>query len=151
MENSNQYCRKHWFIAVAKNRLGSATVDDGAFLDRLLQDQGGRCPYTGVVLIPGVNCSLDHKMPTSRFPELQHDRDNVQWVEMTVNRIKGAMTPEEFVEMCSLVANRVCAEVTATESHGRAFLDRIIILKINGKSYRTHRAQRKKAKSDTTK
>jgi DNA replication protein DnaC len=36
-----------------------------------------------------------------------------------------------------------------------AFLDRIIdgavILKINGKSYRAHRAQRQKAKSDTTK
>ena len=35
MATSTQWCRKHWFISVAKNNLGSATVDDGEFLERL--------------------------------------------------------------------------------------------------------------------
>jgi hypothetical protein len=59
--------------------------------------QQGRCAYTGESLILGVNDSLDHIKPISRFPELRGDPENTEWVCRSVNEMKRDRTPEEFL------------------------------------------------------
>lgn len=64
------------------------------------------CPYTGRKLIPGVNTSLDHKNPKSRFKKQAGDVDNFEWVDTDVNTAKLAMMKDEFIALCKLVASR---------------------------------------------
>lgn len=103
MEHSSCYCKKHWFIGTSKQRLNDGTVGAGRFLEELLVNQNYKCPYTGKILIPGVNCWLDHILPTSRFPELKYNKNNVEWVDKTVNLCKHNRTKEEFIKLCKQV------------------------------------------------
>jgi 5-methylcytosine-specific restriction endonuclease McrA len=43
-----------------------------------LVSQGYRCVYTGELLVLGVNDSLDHIYPASRFPERAKDPNNLK-------------------------------------------------------------------------
>ncbi len=52
--------------------------------------------------MPGVNASLDHKIPTSRGGN--NDLPNLQWVDMQINFVKNALTHDEFVEFCVAIA-----------------------------------------------
>jgi len=54
------------------------------------------CPYTGELLTPGVNMSIDHKLPLSRYPHRAFDLDNLEWVSLTYNYAKRDRTTEEF-------------------------------------------------------
>lgn len=67
----------------------------------LWEKQGGRCAYTGELLIPGVNASLDHKIPSTRGGT--NDLENLQWVTYQVNRMKTDMLEEEFFRLCRMV------------------------------------------------
>lgn len=62
-----------------------------------LRDQNYRCAYTGEQIILGLNDSLDHVLPISRFPELRHDPANTEWVTRKVNCMKWDSTREEFI------------------------------------------------------
>ena len=59
--------------------------------------QDHRCAYTGILLELGVNDSLDHILPSSRYPERSNDKDNVEWVCRSVNGMKRDRTPDEFI------------------------------------------------------
>jgi 5-methylcytosine-specific restriction endonuclease McrA len=95
-------CWSCWFALAAKRATGSRT--NGPALERIWDEQEGRCVYTGERLIPGRNASIDHVQPRSRG-----GRDavaNVQWVTKLVNHSKTTMTHEEFVAFCHAVAKR---------------------------------------------
>lgn len=66
----------------------------------LAESQGYCCALTGWELTPEL-ASLDHKQPVSR--EGKHVMSNLQVVHREINRAKGNMTTEEFVEMCRAV------------------------------------------------
>jgi 5-methylcytosine-specific restriction endonuclease McrA len=84
--------------------LGSATR--WKELEDLWIKQDGICPYTGSKLILGVDASLDHILPSSRFPEHRHDINNVEWVHYRVNEMKKDWTKEEFLQfMRGILAN----------------------------------------------
>jgi 5-methylcytosine-specific restriction endonuclease McrA len=72
-----------------------------ADLQSLIEFQGYQCALSGRPLSPD-DCELDHCVPLSRGG--QHVRDNVQLVTSAINRAKGAMTSDEFVQMCVDVA-----------------------------------------------
>ncbi len=77
---------------------GKATAKQ---LRALLEKQGKRCALSGVELSPN-DSSVDHKLPLSRGgTDLI---DNLQWVTRQVNKAKGTMTNEEFIQMCAHVA-----------------------------------------------
>ncbi len=61
--------------------------------------QGGKCPYTGEILIIGDNASIDHIYPQARFPEKKHDIDNLEWVTLQVNLAKRDLTKDEFLAL----------------------------------------------------
>jgi 5-methylcytosine-specific restriction endonuclease McrA len=63
----------------------------------MLEGQGRRCALTGRELTP-ENCSLDHVLPLTKGGE--HSPSNAQLVTMEVNKAKGMMTEEEFIQLC---------------------------------------------------
>lgn len=76
-------------------------VSQGALM-RLVETQKFRCALSGVELTP-ENAALDHILPVAKGGE--HKIENLQWVHKEVNRMKGAMDQDTFVEMCRLVVN----------------------------------------------
>lgn len=76
-----------------------ATATD---LRKLIELQEYRCALSGVPLTPEL-ARLDHIQPVtdggSDFP------DNLQWVHEDVNRMKGAMSQEQFIKWCSMIAS----------------------------------------------
>ncbi len=85
------YCRKTAKFNLGSSRHGPAVRDK-------FRTQDARCPYSGETLILGVNATLDHILPVSRYPERRTDPANVEWVVSWVNLMKGDATPDEFIE-----------------------------------------------------
>lgn len=67
----------------------------------LVESQCYRCALTGWDLKPET-ASLDHILPVSRGGD--HSIENLQILDYRVNKAKGTMTADEFVEMCRAVA-----------------------------------------------
>ena len=101
LENSDSYCEKHWFEYVAKAHLG--TMKRGSELKLLLEKQNYKCAYTGIVLIPALNASIDHKMPLSLDSEQYQKIENLQWVCLDINTMKRNHTEEDFLEYIKLI------------------------------------------------
>ena len=66
-------------------------------LRAILVKQDNKCALSGRTITP-ANCSLDHIVPLSRGGT--HTKENAQLVCEEVNRAKGMMTEEEFMELC---------------------------------------------------
>ena len=64
---------------------------------QLLKHQGYRCALTGRMLTP-ESVALDHIVPVSRGGH--HHIENAQILHKVVNRAKGTLTNEDFVQMC---------------------------------------------------
>lgn len=116
MPHSNRLCEKHWYVEIATENLGAGTVEVARLLKDKLESQNYTCPYTGEKLVPGLNCHLDHILPTSRFPEKRHDIDNVEWVSERANYAKRDLTPQEFIELCNRVTEYRNGTVSSTET-----------------------------------
>jgi hypothetical protein len=69
----------------------------------LLESQGYLCALTGVRL-EVETAELDHKIPVCRGGT--NDLSNLQWIHKSINRAKGTMTNQEFIEACLKVASR---------------------------------------------
>ncbi len=90
---------------IANARLKKA-VASGTWLilKEKLVAQGFRCAYSGEPIVPGINASIDHIVPSSRggSPEAH----NLQWVSKIVNLMKTSMTHDEFIAMCKRISER---------------------------------------------
>jgi len=106
MLNSANYCRYHWFVEMTGTAIGSYRKENAARLIALFEQQEGKCAYTGVELVPGVNASLDHIFPVSRFRHIAKHIDNLEWVCLSVNYMKRDRTRDEFLEACRLITSR---------------------------------------------
>jgi hypothetical protein len=95
-------CWSCWLGTAAKRATGSRL--NGPALERLWDDQEGRCAYTGERLVPGRNASLDHVQPRSR--DGKDCVENLQWVTKVVNHAKTWLTHDEFVALCHAIAHR---------------------------------------------
>jgi hypothetical protein len=96
-------CEKCYFKQTAQARMGNRKFWKA--LANLWDRQGGRCAYTDLPLRLGLDASLDHILPVSRFPARRADPTNVQWVYHRINRMKGGSTPEEFLTLVRLVVH----------------------------------------------
>lgn len=95
-------CVSCWFKQMAKRAAGSRAHTEA--LRALFHAQQGRCALTGADLTPGVNASLDHKVPRSRGGS--DAVSNLQWVHLSVNYAKSVLTDGEFVALCAAVTRR---------------------------------------------
>jgi hypothetical protein len=86
--------------------------------------QKGACPYTGSRLRLGVNASLGHINPVSRFPEERQDPNNLQWVHYRINEMKRDWTRKEFLAFvrrivkCAQPRRRIAATEVGQEGTG---------------------------------
>ena len=112
------WCEYHW-LQQAAWRAGLRGKGWPDRLKKLLELQSFTCPYTGKKLEIGVNASIDHMPPRSRFPNLANCFENLEWVDDNVNRAKRSLTKEEFVALCETVAAR--HEWKDLESIGKSF------------------------------
>lgn len=101
--NSHNICQTCYLKHISRCNLGSMEYAD-ALLQKL-EDQNYRCPYSGDRLVLGDHIWVDHIMPRSRFPELVHDIDNIEWVTEVVNRMKQDQTPDEFLALIKQIHN----------------------------------------------
>jgi 5-methylcytosine-specific restriction endonuclease McrA len=69
---------------------------------RLLEHQRYRCALSGRRLTPQT-AALDHIMPVRHSGE--HVIENTQVLHKDVNRAKGSLTSDEFIQLCREVAN----------------------------------------------
>lgn len=79
----------------------------------ILNRQDGRCAYSGEPIIIGVNDSIDHIFPISRFPHVRFEETNIQWVTRDVNKIKYDMTENEFFETIKSIHKRIASSEMA--------------------------------------
>ena len=102
--HASNYCRVHWLEGIAK-KYGFTREQYPALWEKLEQQQF-RCYYTGVELVPGINASLDHRIPRSRGGD-PRDMDNCVWCDRLINAFKNELTDAEFIERCRLVVERL--------------------------------------------
>ena len=81
----------------------------GSQLEILMEKQGGKCFYSGVPLTFD-NVSADHSIPLSRGGS--NDIENIRLVTKRVQKMKGRMTHDEFI--------RVCTDIVAQQCGGQA-------------------------------
>jgi len=62
------------------------------------------CPFTGEVMVPGINCNIDHIKPLSRGGK--HNIANLQWTSRKYNMAKNNMTNTEFLQFIKLILKR---------------------------------------------
>jgi 5-methylcytosine-specific restriction endonuclease McrA len=62
------------------------------------------CPYTGEMLVLGVNAHLDHIESKRNRPDLARDINNLEWISEKANLAKNGMSKDEFIQFCSLIA-----------------------------------------------
>lgn len=89
------FCERCYFKKTSTDCLKTAKHAD--LIGQKLKDQNYRCAYTSEEIILGLNDSLDHILPISKFPELRNDPTNVEWVTRKVNCMKWDSTREEFI------------------------------------------------------
>lgn len=68
----------------------------------ILEDQGYKCYLTGLELTPDTS-TLDHIIPVSKGGH-PTDARNGGFLHATVNKMKGSMSVDEFVEWCTRVS-----------------------------------------------
>jgi hypothetical protein len=100
----NTMCKIHVMIGMAKRHFGKES--DWPNLVMMMEEQRGRCYFTGDSIEFGVNASLEHILPKARFPERRRDPTNFALADLRVNKSKGDMTEWEFVSMCMRVVDR---------------------------------------------
>lgn len=101
LSNSGTLCEKHWFQYASKDHLG--TMKRGNELKSLLERQNYKCAYTGLVLTPAVDASVDHIIALSTDAEQYNKIENLQWVHSDINRMKNNHTEEDFLKYIKLI------------------------------------------------
>lgn len=71
-----------------------------------LNKQNWKCAYTGIPLILRENASVEHILPVSRYPKYKGNINNIEWVDLNINQMKGTLTKQEFLAMCQLILER---------------------------------------------
>lgn len=80
-----------------------------------LKRQQYRCALTGRSLTPEI-ATLDHIVPVSR--EGRHEPGNIQILDKQVNRAKGTLTNDEFIQLCrEVVAHAGLMPSITQENH----------------------------------
>jgi predicted DNA-binding protein YlxM (UPF0122 family) len=72
-------------------------------LMELVKKQDFKCALTGQDITDPSLASLDHIVPVSNGGG--NEVNNLQWVLSEVNRMKGTLTQERFIELCCKIAS----------------------------------------------
>jgi hypothetical protein len=99
----SKLCEKCYLKQKSVQQLGS--VHYWSALKELLVNQNYICPYTGNVLVLGLNTSLDHIVSKKLDKDKANDITNVQWVDFQVNMAKSHLTHQQFIDFCKQITD----------------------------------------------
>ena len=102
IENSN-LCEKHYFIYLAATNLKDRNLAN--LIKERFYVQNKRCFFTDKKLVLGINASIDHIIPKTKSTEDFNNPHNIYWVDRQINTMKGALNAEEFINLCTIIAN----------------------------------------------
>lgn len=105
-------CEMCWFKATSRNRTGS--VKKWRAIKLLLEKQSYKCAYTGKILTPAKNASLDHIIPTSKGGN--NAIKNLQWVDLQINVMKNGMSHKEFISTIKLILERQSLQAVSSKT-----------------------------------
>jgi len=100
-ERGGTFCPDHFFEMSARRTLKDVSLAES--IKKLAEKQNYICPLTGDTLRAGVNMSLDHIKPTSKYPHLIKKISNLQWLSKWANWAKGSLSVKVFVKNCTKV------------------------------------------------
>ena len=109
---TNIHCKECWFLDKGSVRAGGILGEE--IIKRLWDEQEGRCFYSGEVLVPGKNASIDHQIPRSKGGS--NEISNLKWVSRTINMMKNDMDHDEFLLMCKKIVDRFSAYISELEN-----------------------------------
>lgn len=98
-------CQTCYLKLSSCNRFGS--IKHWKALLSILESQEYRCAYTGDKLVLGVNDSIDHILPRSRYPDLTLEISNIQWTTRVVNTMKLNLLDCEFLSVIEKIAKHL--------------------------------------------
>lgn len=98
-----------WFESFRKSALSRGYSWDltPEFIDVMYTEQQGKCALSGLP-ISWSSVGWDHSASIDRIDnDLGYFEENVQLVHKKVNMLRGSLTIEEFVKLCTAVADKV--------------------------------------------
>lgn len=101
--------RVAWYESFRKSAItrGYSWEITPEYVDALYEQQGKKCALTGWS-IGWSNVNWVHTASIDRIDNaMGYTEDNVQLVHKKVNMMRGTLSIEDFVEVCSAVASRV--------------------------------------------
>ena len=77
------------------------------YLNKLYEEQEHVCALSGISLEPDLNLTMQQQnMSIDRInSDIGYEEGNIQWVDKRINMMKGSLSNEEFIELCTKVAN----------------------------------------------
>lgn len=107
-----QFCEDCYFKDKAKEHFQQAEL--GKALRDIFHRQEGKCAYSGIELLLGVNDSIDHIKPMAIYPNLAKDIANICWADKRVNEMKRDMSADDFLDLVKCIY-RNTEEVNGTQ------------------------------------
>jgi 5-methylcytosine-specific restriction endonuclease McrA len=101
---NTELCELHYYQNSSWCRTG--TTINAKRLKEKLEEQDFKCYYTGKPLAIGINASLDHVLSIKNHPNEKNDVENLVWCLKDINLMKNGMDKDEFIAICSLIAER---------------------------------------------
>ncbi len=95
--NQSKSCGDCWFKSRARQNLKNKNL--WKQLKAQFKKQKNKCFYSGRDLILGINCSVDHILPKSKYKDKIDDLDNLKFVDLKVNIAKSDLSEEEFLNL----------------------------------------------------
>lgn len=76
------------------------------YLNSLYEQQNHRCALSGISLEPDLSLTVSQQnMSIDRIDSNGvYEEGNIQWVDKRINMMKGTLSNEEFIELCTMVA-----------------------------------------------
>lgn len=77
------------------------------YLNDLYESQGHKCALSGISLEPNLSLTVQQQnMSIDRIDSnIGYEVGNVEWVDKRINMMKGSLSNEEFIKLCTLVAD----------------------------------------------
>lgn len=105
LNTRSKFCQT-CYLKTASSRHFNTVQKWKELLDILIK-QNYICPYSGDIIVLGINDSVDHILPQGKYPEKSKEITNIQWVSRKINKMKNDNTDKEFIEFITIIYKHI--------------------------------------------